>query len=158
VDQLQASQLVNAFNARYARCIDQDQLEAWPEFFVEDCLYSISSRENVKARYEAGIIYCDSKGMLADRVSALREANVYEPQHYLHLVGCCIVDVCDDARIVSETPFTVYRTMAATGESCVFATGWYSDEFRVAGSELRLHRRVVVCDSGLVDTMLAIPL
>src|ERR1700722_15903193 len=71
----------------YAHCLDNDALEAWPEFFVEACYYRITSAENFEAGLPIGIVYATSRAMLADRVMALRKANIYEPQRYRHLVS-----------------------------------------------------------------------
>ena len=51
-----------ALNAAYAATIDQDRLEAWPDFFIDDCLYKITSAENHNRGYEAGIVYADFAG------------------------------------------------------------------------------------------------
>jgi 3-phenylpropionate/cinnamic acid dioxygenase small subunit len=56
---------VAELNAAYAATIDADRLEAWPDFFVEDCLYKITHRRG----YGAGIIYADSRAMLRDRAA-----------------------------------------------------------------------------------------
>jgi hypothetical protein len=69
---------VAALNAAYASCIDSDRLEEWPSFFQEKCLYKITTADNHKRGYAAGIIYADSRAMLIDRVAALRQANIYE--------------------------------------------------------------------------------
>src|SRR5438309_3568386 len=71
----------------YVHCLDADELERWPDFFAEDCFYRITSAENYDAGLPLGLIYATSRNMLKDRVSALREANVYEPQRYRHLVS-----------------------------------------------------------------------
>src|SRR6185503_19658957 len=76
-----------AVQAAYIRCIDSNALEDWPDLFVDDCLYKITTAENLKHGFEAGIIYADSKGMLADRILALRQANIYEKQSYRHILG-----------------------------------------------------------------------
>jgi hypothetical protein len=78
---------VAELNAAYAATIDADRLEMWPDFFVEDCLYKITSAENQRRGYSAGIIYADSRAMLRDRVTALRTANIYERQSYRHIIG-----------------------------------------------------------------------
>src|SRR4051794_41324181 len=71
-----------ALNADYAAAIDDDRLEEWPEFFREDCLYKITSSDNLRDSNEAGIVYADSRAMLADRVLALRRAKIYEGETY----------------------------------------------------------------------------
>ena len=50
-----------ALQAAYIRCIDSNALEAWPDFFVDPCLYIVTTAENRKAGFEAGIIYADTK-------------------------------------------------------------------------------------------------
>src|ERR1700731_4132934 len=71
----------------YVHCLDADELERWPDFFTEDCFYRITSAENYEAGLPLGLIYATSRNMLKDRISALREANIYEPQRYRHLVS-----------------------------------------------------------------------
>ena len=144
-------------NADYARAIDDDRLEAWPDFFDDPCLYTITSAENQRRGLPAGLIYADSRGMLRDRVTALRKANIYEGQTYRHLVGLPAVVGHDRGVTRVETPFLVVRVMR-DGRMDLFATGRYIDAVIEAGSALRFRERVVVCDSGRVDTLLAIPL
>jgi 3-phenylpropionate/cinnamic acid dioxygenase small subunit len=69
---------LNLLNAEYAGCIDDDMLEQWPLFFIEKCLYKITTVENYRIGMLAGLVYADSQRMLSDRVTALREANAYE--------------------------------------------------------------------------------
>ena len=146
-----------ALQAAYIRCIDANALEAWPDFFLEQCLYKVTTAENHRLGFEAGIIYADSKGMLIDRVAALREANIYEKQSYRHILGLPNVVKNDGGEVRTETPFLVVRIMH-DGESSVFATGVYLDTVRADGNELKFASRVVVCDSSRIDTLMALPL
>src|SRR5258708_16156420 len=66
----------------YVHCLDADELERWPDFFTEDCFYRITSAENYDAGMPLGLIHATSRNMLKDRVSALREANIYKPPPY----------------------------------------------------------------------------
>ena len=74
-------------NAAYARAIDNERYEEWPKLFHDPCLYKVTTAENVAQGLEAGLIWADSRGMLEDRISALRQANIYERQRYRHVVG-----------------------------------------------------------------------
>jgi 3-phenylpropionate/cinnamic acid dioxygenase small subunit len=141
-------------NAVYAATIDQDRLEAWPDFFADDCLYKITSAENHKRGYAAGIVYADSRAMLRDRVTALRTANIYERQSYRHIVGLPLIG---SDGTTAETPFLVARIMR-DGRTDVFATGVYLDVLTDDAGALRFAQRIVVCDSSHFDTLLAIPL
>jgi len=94
--------------------------------------------------------------MLEDRITALREANIYERQRYRHLIGIPLIESADENGAVARTPFMVARIMH-TGETLLFATGVYQDRFETAGN-LLLSERIVVCDSTVTDTLLALPL
>ena len=113
---------VSRLNADYARAIDDDRLEDWPNFFTDPCLYTITSADNHRRGMPVGVIYADSKGMLKDRVAALREANVFERQSYRHLVGLPAIVGEQDGAVRAETPFLVVRIMR-DGTMALFATG-----------------------------------
>ena len=147
--------LLSGLNAAYAAAIDSDLLEAWPDFFTDACLYKVTTADNVAKGYAAGIIFADSKAMLRDRVSSLRVANIYERQRYRHIIGMPVLGAEPGA---SETSFVIVRTMR-DGRMELFAAGSYMDR-TVAGPDgvLRFAERIVVCDSGRFDTLVAIPL
>jgi 3-phenylpropionate/cinnamic acid dioxygenase small subunit len=144
-------------NAAYAATIDADQLEKWPDFFTDDCLYKITSADNHRLGYAAGIIYADSKAMLRDRVTALRTANIYERQSYRHIIGMPVITADPADVITADTLFLVARILR-DGRTDLFATGRYLDRLLDDGGRLRIIERVVVCDSGFFDTLLVIPL
>lgn len=148
---------LSQLNAEYARAIDDDRLEDWPGFFVDDCVYKITSADNYRRGLEVGLVYADSNGMLRDRVTALREANIYERQSYRHLVGLPAVLDETDGTVRAETPFLVVRIMR-DGRMDLFATGRYVDVVVEHAGMLRLRERIVVCDSSRFDTLLALPL
>ena len=148
---------VSQLNAAYARAIDDDRLEDWPDFFAEPCVYKITSAENYRRGLEVGLVYADSKGMLRDRVAALREANIYERQAYRHLIGLPALLAEVDGAVQAETPFLVVRILRG-GAMDLFATGRYIDRLVEEAGALRFRERIVVCDSSRIDTLLAIPL
>src|SRR5712672_777153 len=112
----------------YAHCLDADELERWPDFFTEDCFYRITSAENYEAGLPLGLIYATSRNMLKDRVSALRQANIYEPQRYRHLVSSLKIvgDPTPAGLLDLAANFVVVRTMQ-DGEMTIFGAGRYID-------------------------------
>jgi anthranilate 1,2-dioxygenase small subunit/terephthalate 1,2-dioxygenase oxygenase component beta subunit len=148
---------IMAFHSAYAQSIDGDQLESWPDFFTADALYRITHIENEQENLPAGIVWADSRAMLEDRVTALREANIYERQRYRHLIGIPQLLSASAETADSSTPFMVARIMA-TGETQLFATGVYRDRFVKVNARLLLAERVAICDSTVTDTLMALPL
>jgi len=143
----------------YVQCLDSDELERWPDFFTEDCFYRITSAENYEASLPLGLIYATSRNMLKDRVSALREANIYEPQRYRHLVSSIkigdAVERSDQLDLMAN--FLVVRTMQ-DGEMTIFGAGRYVDRVRRDAGSWKFASKTVVLDSRQVDTLLAIPI
>ena len=148
---------LEALYTDYVHCLDGDELERWPDFFTEDCFYRITSAENYEAGMPLGLIHATSRNMLKDRVSALREANIYEPQRYRHLVSSIkiIGERADRLDILAN--FVVVRTMQE-GDMTIFAAGCYRDEVRRQDGVWKFARKDVVLDSRRVDTLLAIPI
>ena len=144
-------------NARYVDAIDADRLEAWPDFFLDDGCYRITTAENVAQGLPLSIIYTTSRAMMRDRITALREANVYEGQHYRHVVGMPLIVAVEAGSVRARTNFMVARVMR-TGETMLFATGCYEDRVVFGAGEARFAEKTVVLDSRQIDTLLAIPL
>jgi anthranilate 1,2-dioxygenase small subunit len=147
---------VEGLHARYAHALDDDRLEAWPDFFTEDATYRIATAENEARGLPLPVLSCDSRAMMRDRVQSLRHANIYEPQGYRHMLSSVLVRELDQARVTSVASFLVIRIMQ-NGETSIFASGKYLDRI-VLAPEPKYEERLVVCDSRRFDTLLAIPL
>ena len=141
----------------YAACLDADRLEDWPEYFTEDCHYRVTSAENYEAGMRLGLIYASSKAMLQDRVSALREANIYEPQRYRHLISGMRITKEESGGLDLEANLLVVRTMQ-DGGMILFAAGRYIDRVVRTDTGWKSVQKIVVLDSRQIDTLLAIPI
>ena len=143
--------------AAYAECIDDDRLEEWPDLFVDNCRYLITDRESHMAGLRHGIIYCASRGMLADRVTSLRRVLMFEAHRYRHVTAPVRVDKVEGGIAEARSNFLVVRIMH-DGETSLFATGRYLDRIDVSRAPFRFIERTVVLDSQKIDTLLVIPL
>jgi len=148
---------IEALYADYAACLDNDALERWPDFFTEVCHYRVTSAENYEAGLPLGIIYATSQDMLRDRVSALREANIYEPQRYRHLISGIAIGGKNGGALDVTANFLVVRTMQ-DGSMSLFAAGRYVDRIQRSESGWKFAQKIAVLDSRQIDTLLAIPL
>jgi 3-phenylpropionate/cinnamic acid dioxygenase small subunit len=157
MDDTAVRQGVHELIAAYAECIDEDRLEEWPDFFVEKCRYLITSRESHEAGHRHAVVYAASRGMLKDRVTALRRANIFEPHRYRHIVGPIRVGPVEDGVAPARSNFIAVRIMH-DGEQSLFAAGRYLDRIDVAAEPYRFIERLVILDSQKIDTLLVIPL
>ncbi len=141
----------------YVHSIDDDRLEEWPDFFTDNGSYRVTTRENIDLGLPVSLIFCDGKGMLSDRISALRKANIFEPQVYCHTLGLPEIVKSTNEHHSVRTNFSIIRTMQE-GDMSVFACGRYFDRIVEDNDVLRFQERIVVLDSRRVDTLLVIPL
>jgi anthranilate 1,2-dioxygenase small subunit len=143
----------------YGAALD-DELERWPDLFTDDALYRVVAREN----YERGLLWptlwCEGRGMMHDRVKAIRETSVYTPRQMRHFVS--------GIRVIGEAPGG-YRTQAnfligesgPDTESRVFALGRSLDIVaRDAGAPhgLLFAERTCVYDGNLILSTMIYPL
>ena len=143
--------------ARYADSLDSGRFEEWPDYFTKDCVYKIISAENFERDLPLGVIDCDSRDMLHDRIMALREANIYEDHRYRHILSTTLIKRVEKSTIFAETGYQVTRIMR-DGSAMIFSTGCYYDRILEEGGELRFSEKLVVFDSRGIDTLLVIPL
>src|SRR5690348_3621842 len=148
---------VQDLNARYIDVLDEGRFEQWPDFFMDDGHYRVTTAENLEQGLPLSMIYATSRAMLRDRVRALREANVYEAQRYRHILGQARIEPARDGSVRAQTSFMVARIMH-TGETALFATGRYVDRVVLTGDTARFADKAVILDSRQIDTLLAIPL
>ena len=142
---------------RYGQALDNDRVEEWSGFFEPDGVYQVTTRENQLAGRPIGIVLCEGRGMLDDRVKALRIANIFESHTHRHVMGRPLIEPRADGCCEARTSFVIYRTMY-TGETEVFATGRYDDVLKPGPQGWRIAQRRVVLDSRMVDTLMVYPL
>ncbi len=152
-----AKETIEELNHDYVHVIDNDELEKWPDFFTEKCIYKIISRENYDRNLPQTVIYCDSKGMLKDRITAHRHANIYEKHFYRHLVSSIQIVGEEKGEYTVQSNYAVFQTKL-DGETKIFNTGRYFDKVVFQDNQAKLKERVVVFDTLSIPTLLVTPI
>jgi anthranilate 1,2-dioxygenase small subunit len=145
----------------YVESIDDDRLEEWPDFFTEDCLYRVVPRENYDQNLPIALIHCDSRGMLQDRVTAHRKANLYAPHLYRHVVSAVRVTTSEDGVIAARANYAVFRTSTdpmAFGTTEVYGVGEYRDRIAEIDGVLKFQEKIVILDTSRIQSLLVTPL
>ncbi len=156
MDDMQAYFAIERLFANYCAALDEGELEAWPEFFLDDGLYQMIARENYAFAYPIPLLLLDSKGMMKDRVYSLRNANIYQPHRYRHAQsGIRITAHEGDAYRVSSS-YIVVQTLN-DGVSEIYQAGSYYDYVVRTAEGLRFKERLCVYDTSRIPTLLATP-
>lgn len=148
---------IENFNWDYGDVLDGNRLAEWPNFFTEDAFYRIRSRENADANLPVGLVHCEGRPMMVDRVFALMHAEMFEPRYYRHVIGTArVLDVGAQGVIAARANYALYETIVDK-DTRLLQAGQYVDEFVRAGDRLRLRRRECIYDSSIVETALIYP-
>ena len=145
----------------YVDCLDHNRLEEWPDFFVEDCLYQIIPHENESQDLPISLIYCDSRGMLQDRVTAHRTANYYAPHLYRHIVSGVRILGEEGGVVSAQANYVVLQTHLDPidyGSTEVYSAGEYRDKIIFTDGVAKLKEKIVVVDTSRISSLLVTPL
>ena len=140
----------------YMDCLDDERFEEWPAFFVENGVYKIVARENVERDLPLATWSCLSRGMMQDRVVAIRNASVFSPRYMRHVAG--------SVRIFSEaggvysagSSFSVFET-SQDEMSKVFMVGKYRAKVVFTDDGPRFQELLVIYDTSLIPGLLVFP-
>jgi 3-phenylpropionate/cinnamic acid dioxygenase small subunit len=159
-DVTDAAELKNAVEdlyAAYAETLCDGDLEKWPDYFTEECLYKLTSRANYERNLPLGAIFSENRGALVDRVRALRTALVYAPRAVCYLVsGVRTIGRADDGWN-TRSMFSAFETFVE-GDSMLKMCGRTFDRVVVDGGAAKFSRRVVVYDNDRVPSAVIYPL
>lgn len=143
--------------ARYAKCLDDQDFDAWPAFFTEACRYTIQSRENHDRGYPLALLDFESRGMLKDRVFGITQTLYHQPYHQRHVIGPLLVTAKDDGSIAVEANYAVFRTKQ-NDLSEVFNVGRYLDVVVEEAGTLKFREKRCVYDGALIPNSLIYPI
>jgi anthranilate 1,2-dioxygenase small subunit len=148
---------IEAFNTDYAARLDRQDLTAWVDCFTEDAFYTVISRENVERNQPVGLIYCEGRGMIADRAFALLKTAMFGPRYLRHMTSNVSVAMQPDGSVRAGANFVVFEVLTDRPDARVLLVGEYRDVFVREGDALKLKERRCVYDNLLIPTALCIP-
>jgi 3-phenylpropionate/cinnamic acid dioxygenase small subunit len=149
-------QRVGDLYCAYCDALDDGDYERWPDFFPETCLYKVLPRENFARNLPIGLIACESRAMLRDRVTALRETALYAPRIVRHFVSSLRVRAIEPDGIRATANFLLIQS-ELDQPSETFLAGTYHDRIVETEGGLRFAEKLCVYDSTIVPTSLVFP-
>lgn len=139
----------------YYDALDSVRLEEWPQFFAQECVYRIISRENYESGFRLATVGAESRGMLMDRVTGLIRTQVFAPRYYRRFPGPLRIRH-EDGQIAVEHNLLIVQTLIDKQSEIVLA-GRCFDRLAIEDGSLLIKRRDVVFDSEMVPNSLIYP-
>lgn len=146
-----------ALQTEYGLALDEDRLEVWPDFFAEKCYYKVTSQENVSQKLPAGMLLCDSRPALKDRVLYMRRAAIANIHRDRHMINLPVVRKVEGDRYTVTTNFAVLQA-EPDRESRIFGFGYYDDVIVRVDGRLKFESKIVVLESRSVTPLLGSPI
>src|SRR5712691_6921560 len=143
--------------ADYIGCLDDRDLDKWPEFFTEKCVYKIIPRENHRRGLPLATWLSESKGMLMDRVVAIRQTSMYAPRYLRHLVSGIRIKEWEADTLSAQANYLVLETLV-DDVTRIFNAGTYLDRLVVENGRLKFKEKLCVFDSIVVPNSLIYPI
>jgi 3-phenylpropionate/cinnamic acid dioxygenase small subunit len=141
----------------YDDALNNAELERWPALFTETCVYKILPRENHERDMPVAVMYCESRAMLEDRVTALRETALFAPRIVRRITSGICLRAADGDTWHLTANFAVFETLP-NQPSTLFLCGRALDQVVDEGGALRFAERVFVYDSTIIPASLVYPL
>ena len=148
---------IHAFYDAYYAALDRGRLDEWPDFFVEDCLYRIIPRENFEAGQRQCLMQADSKGMLIDRVRAIRTTQVYAPRYCRRFYSGLRAVKREGNELETEQNFLAVHTLVSQF-SKILGCGECRDRLILTDNgQLKFIERTVILDTEMIDNTIIYP-
>jgi anthranilate 1,2-dioxygenase small subunit len=142
----------------WARAIDENRVEDIATLLQDQGRYTVKSRFNHDRNLPLAVIDCHSAAQMRDRILSMRLANVYEPQHYRHMISGIQVVAREGHLIHTRSNFFVARTIDLDGNVKLTFTGQAQDVIDISTDQAIFKERLMIFDSRVIETLLVIPL
>ena len=141
---------------RYAQTLGSNDLSAWPEFFTDDGIYKLQSRENHDRQLALCTLSFESKAMMADRVYGVVNTLYHDPYSQRHVCGVPLITQAEDGGITCESSVLVIRTHRDALPH-ILSAGRYLDKLVDVNGELKFSERLVIFDNDLIANSIIKP-
>ena len=148
---------LHALYCDYAAVLDSGDFTRWPDFFTEDCIYKLQSRENFDRGLPLATLSFESRGMLKDRVFGATDTIYHDPYYQRHIVGLPRLLSRAENGLRCEASYVVIRTKRDAMPE-ILSVGRYLDLVVVTDEGLKFAQRVAVFDNDLIANSLIYPI
>jgi salicylate 5-hydroxylase small subunit len=148
---------IQEFYARYAECLDGGRLQQWPEFFLESCVYRITTRRNLRLGPDQDLVSLSSRASMFDRIVAIGQSEDYEPHVQRHTISNFRIQAASAEELRAQANFQILRTFPERRTE-QFVSGAYSDRIAITSGRLNFREKICVLDSDVPPESLIYPI
>jgi salicylate 5-hydroxylase small subunit len=148
---------IQEFYARYAECLDGGRLAQWPEFFLESCVYRITTRRKLRLGPEEDLVSLSSRASMFDRIVAVGQSEDYEPHVQRHTISNFRIQAASAEELRAQANFQILRTFPERRTES-FLSGTYNDRIAITAGRLHFREKICVLDADVPPDSLVYPI
>jgi salicylate 5-hydroxylase small subunit len=148
---------VQQLHVEVARVLDAGDFARWPDFFTEDAMYLVQSRENFDRKLPLATMRLESRAMLRDRVVGATDTMFHDPYYQRHVVGTPMILGVHDGEVEAEAAYLVVRTHRDAMPE-LLSVGRYLDRLVCLDGRWLIRRRSCIFDNDLLPNSLIYPI
>jgi salicylate 5-hydroxylase small subunit len=148
---------IQEFYFRYAECLDGGRLNQWPEFFVDSCVYRVTTRRAQRMGPDEDVMSLKTKTSMRDRIVAIGQSEDYEPHMQRHFISNFRIQVSGEDELRVQANVQILRTYPERATE-FFAAGQYLDRVAVTAGRLNFREKLCVLDSDIPPNPLVYPI
>ena len=149
---------VQEFYSRYAECLDGGRLQVWPEFFLDYCVYRVTTRRNLRLGPDQDLVSLSTRAAMFDRIVAVGQSEDYDPYMQRHLVSSFRIQAASESELRAQANFQILRTFPEQRTE-YFISGSYNDRIAItAAGRLHFREKICVLDSDVPPDSLVYPI
>ena len=141
----------------YVHCIDDGELDRWPDYFIDPCLYRVIGRDNIENGLELGVMRFESVDMLSDRATSTKHAAVFAPRRICHVLSGTLIESNQPDGVRARTNVAIYQT-SPDGDTLLLMAAQYRDLIVEIDGGLRFREKHVVYDTLRLPDTVVFPL
>ena len=154
--------MVQSLYDQYNHCLDGKDLLSWPNYFTDDGLYRVTTKQNTDNDWPLSLVLCEGKNMLEDRARILSGSVFFRDRTQQRLTtGIGILGNGirhGDENVFSTTSlFAINESLCGQG-SRLLVCGKTQDEIIYADDRLRFKKRVFVIDADVIEDSVVYPI
>jgi len=148
---------IQEFYSRYAECLDGGRLQVWPEFFLDYCVYRVTTRRNLRLGPDEDLVSLSTRTGMRDRIVAIGQSEDYEPHMQRHFVSNFRIQAASDDELRAQANFQILRTFPERRTE-YFVSGVYNDRIAITNGRLHFREKICVLDSDVPPDALIYPI
>lgn len=149
--------IISDFYTDYMLTLDDCDLNAWPDFFAEDCMYRVTAKENWDTNSPLSTIRCESRGMIIDRSLGIQETMMYAPRYTRRFQSSLKLTPGENGLVNAQSSFLCIHTLVDEPSEVAFC-GIAYDKISLTGDKPLFVERICVLDTEMVRNSLIYPL